>query len=83
MVARGSAPSAAAAGLYVADTNTRNVYFASAAQLRRYAGDVLVGTQLGARIFVIRPRGRGYEALELETDLPPASYNLEGATYVS
>ena len=82
VISRRSGPSAAAAGLYVADTNTRNVYFASAAQLRRYTGDVLVGTELGARFFVIRPHGRNYEALELGTDLPPASYNLEGAAYV-
>lgn len=81
-VAHGGASSAAAGGFYVADTNTRNAYFASAALLRRYAGDVLVGTELGARFFVIRPRGGSYQALELETDLPPASYNLEGATYV-
>jgi len=68
--------------LYIADTNTTNVYIASAAQLRRYTGDVLVGTELGARFFILRPRGRDYAALELETDLPPASYNLEGAAYV-
>jgi hypothetical protein len=83
VVPRGGAASAAAAGFYVTDTNTRNVYFASTAQLRRYAGDVLVGTELGARFFVVRPRGPAYDALELKTDLPPASYNLEGATYVA
>jgi hypothetical protein len=82
VIPRGGGHSAAAAGFYVADTNTRNVYFASAAQLRRYAGGVLVGTELGARFFVIRWRAGGYQTLELETDLPPASYNLEGAAYV-
>ncbi len=82
MVARRGRASAAAAGFYVTDTTTTNVYFASAAQLRRYTGDVLVGTELAARFFVLRPRGRDYEALELSTDLPPASYNLEGAAYV-
>jgi hypothetical protein len=82
VIARRGGRAAAAAGLYVADTNTRNVYLASASQLRRYAGDVLVGTELGARFFVIRPHGRSYDTLELGTDLPPASYNLEGAAYV-
>jgi hypothetical protein len=82
VIARGKASSAAAAGFYVADTNTRNVYVASAAQLRRYAGDVLVGTETAARFFVIRQRGTAYDALELPSDLPPASYNLEAATYV-
>ena len=82
VIARGGRRAAAAAGLYVADTTTRNVYFASAAQLHRYIGDVLVGTELAARFFVIRPHGRDYDVLELGTDLPPASYNLEGAAYV-
>jgi hypothetical protein len=77
-----AAAAAAAAGFYVADTNTRNVYFVSAAQLRRCAGDVLVGTETGARFFVVRPRGPAYDAIELPSDLPPTSYNLEAATYV-
>jgi hypothetical protein len=82
VIARHGRRAAAAAGVYVADTTSGNVYFASAAQLNRYTGDVLVGTELGARFFVIRPHGRDYDALELGTDLPPASYNLEGAVYV-
>ena len=62
VIARGGRRTAAAAGLYVADTSTRNVYFASAAQLHRYIGDVLIGTELAARFFVIRPHGRDYDA---------------------
>lgn len=72
----------AAPGFYVADTNTRNVYVAPAAQLASYVGSVLVGSELHARFWVVEPRGRGYAARELQTDLPPASYNLEGAVYV-
>jgi hypothetical protein len=34
------------------------------------------------RFFVIRPGGTTYDPIELATDLPPASYNLEAATYV-
>ena len=82
VIPRGRASSAAASGFYVADTNTTNVYLASAAPLRRYAGDVLVGTETGARFFIIRPRGTAYDTFELLSDLPPASYNLEAATYV-
>jgi hypothetical protein len=81
VIARAKA-SSAAAGFYVADTNTKNVYVTSATELRRYAGDVLVGTETGARFFIIRPRGTAYDAIELPNDLPPASYNLEAATYV-
>jgi hypothetical protein len=78
-----SASRRAAPGFYVADTNTKNVYFAPAAQLAAYVGDVLVGTELGARFFVITPHGAGYQTRELRTNLPNANYNLEGATYVS
>jgi hypothetical protein len=82
LIAPGGRRAAASSGLYVADTTTRNVYFASAAQLQRYIGDVLVASELAARFFVIRPHGRDYEVLELGTDLPAGSYNLEGAAYV-
>jgi hypothetical protein len=75
--------SGAAPGFYVADTNTKNVYFAPAAQLAPYVGNVLVGTELGARFFVITHNGVGYQTRELQTNLPNANYNLEGATYVS
>ena len=82
VIARHRGTSAAAPGFYVADTNTKNVYFASATQLRHYVGAVLVGTEIGARFFVVQRRGARYDVRELQTDLPPASYNLEAATYV-
>lgn len=81
MIARGRR-SGAAPGFYVADTNTKNVYFAPAAQLARYVGSVLIGTELGARFFAITHNGVGYQTRELRTNLPNANYNLEGATYV-
>jgi hypothetical protein len=49
---------AARAGLYVADTNTRNVYFARAAQLTPYRGAVIVGSELGAHFWILRPHGQ-------------------------
>jgi hypothetical protein len=72
----------AAPGLYVADTNTRNVYLASAEELARYAGSVIVGSELQARFWIITARGPRFVTRELKTDLPPAKYNLEGADYV-
>jgi sugar lactone lactonase YvrE len=78
----GGAAPAAAAGLYVADTATQKVYFVSASQLAAYAGDVVVGTEIKARFWYIRPRGRGFLTRELKTDLPAGTYNLEGAEYV-
>jgi hypothetical protein len=73
---------AARAGLYVADTNTRNVYFARAAQLAPYRGAVIVGSELGAHFWILRPHGHGFDLHELTTDLPSAKYNLEAAAYV-
>jgi hypothetical protein len=79
---RRGAKSAAAPGFYVSDTTTRNVYFAPATQLRRYAGSILVGTELKARFFVLRHTRSGYTTIALKNDLPPAEYNFEAATYV-
>jgi hypothetical protein len=79
---RRSATSTAASGFYVSDTTTRNVYFVASTQLRRYAGSVLVGTELNARFFVLQHTRRGYRTVALKHDLPPAEYNFEAATYV-
>jgi hypothetical protein len=70
-------------GVFVADTSTRNVYFASAAQLAAYRGDVLVGGELNAHFWILHMHNNRLVILELATDLPAAKYNLEGATYVS
>jgi len=68
--------------LYVADTNTRNVYFASAAELTAYRGDVIVGSELAGRFWILRLHGSRFGLHELTTDLPSAKYNLEAAAYV-
>jgi hypothetical protein len=74
--------SAATAGLYVADTNTRTIYFARAPQLAPYRGAVIIGSELKADFWILRPRGRRFQLLSLATDLPHATYNLEAASYV-
>jgi len=74
--------SAATAGLYLADTNTRTIYFARAAQLAPYRGAVIIGSELKADFWILRPRGRRFQLLSLATDLPHATYNLEAASYV-
>jgi hypothetical protein len=73
--------SVAPAGLYVADTNTRIVYLARAGQLAQYRGAVIVGSELGGRFWILRPHGKGFQLVELATDLPPVSHNLEAAAY--
>ena len=74
--------SAATAGLYLADTNTRTIYFARAAQLAPYRGAVIIGGELKADFWILRPRGRRFQLLKLASDLPPATYNFEAASYV-
>jgi hypothetical protein len=83
-VGRAVAPrGAATAGLYVADTNSKNVYLAPAAQLRRSAGSVLVGTEMTAHIWLVSPVGAGFRSVRLRTNLGGGPrWNLEGAAWV-
>ena len=51
------------AGLYVTDDLSGNTYFAPAAQLAAYAGDVLVGSEVGGRFWIVEPHGASFRAL--------------------
>ena len=77
-----SGSSNASRGWYVAGGPLRQVYFIAASELAPYTGAVLVGTEVKASFWVVRPRGRGFVTRKVETDLPPGTYNLEGADYV-
>jgi hypothetical protein len=70
-------------GLYVADTLSRDVFFAPAADLQPFAGDVVVGSELRGLFWVVRPRGSGFTVTPLATTLSGKHYNLEGASYVA
>ncbi len=78
----GHAKLAAQRGLYVTDTNSTNVFFASATSLARYAGDLIVGTELKAIFWAVAPHGRGFQARRIPMTPPGKNFNLEGATYV-
>ena len=72
-----------APGLYLADTTSMQVWFAPAAELRAFAGSVLVGTELTGQLWAIRPNGfGGFVALPAATDLPQHPWNFEGSTFV-
>jgi hypothetical protein len=73
-----------AAGLYLADTNSQNVYFTPASGLAAFAGDVIVGTEKpGAAFWIVRPVKSGFQAVALASDLPTTQvWNLEGGAYV-
>jgi hypothetical protein len=68
-------------GLYLTDTTTRAVQFAPASLFRPFRGQVVVGSELKALFWVIRPTPTGFAALQLATNFTGA-HNLEGATYV-
>jgi hypothetical protein len=72
-----------AAGLYLADTTSQDVFFAPASELAPFAGSVLVGSELSGELWIIRPAaGGGFETLPVTTDLTSKLYNLEGSCYV-
>jgi hypothetical protein len=71
-------------GLYITETFSGTVFFAAAAQLRRYTGNVIVGSEIKGWFWVVRPDGRRYRATRLRTNLHAAPvYNLEGAKFVA
>jgi hypothetical protein len=84
VLAPGMTPAAGQAqpGLYVTDTLSRNVFFAPASALTQYAGNVIVGSELHAIFWIVRPNGSGFSATKLSTNLNAKAYNLEGATYI-
>jgi hypothetical protein len=71
------------AGFYLTDTASHKVFLIPTAELARYAGDLIVGSELKALFWIVRPNGRGFQTLLLRTDLPTAAYNLEGGTYIA
>ncbi|HUY72248.1 MAG TPA: hypothetical protein VMV08_08390 [Gaiellaceae bacterium] len=73
-----------APGLYVGDTNSMAVYFAPASALAAFVGGVVVGSELGADFWTIKPnaRGTGFVVQQAAVHLPDGNPNLEGAAYV-
>jgi len=77
-----------APGLYLADTNSKAVWFTPAAGLKPYIGSVVVATEKppdnSAHIWIVRPNGTGFQTVELPSDLPSpsASWNFESAAYI-
>lgn len=74
---------AAPRGLYVTDTASHRVFFAHAAQLTPYVGDLIVGSELKALFWIVQPHGRGVRTFQVPVTLPGTSFNLEGSAYVA
>lgn len=87
VIGRGDAPRGAASpGLYLADTTSQNAWFVPAAQLKAYAGAVIVGAEKTAHLWIVRPSqsGAGFSRLRVPSNLDATStWNLEGAAYVA
>jgi hypothetical protein len=77
-----SGAGAVAAGLYVTDTLSHDVFFAPGAPLSGYVGDAIVGSELKGMWWVIRPLAKGFQVIPVQTNLHAKQYNLEGAIYV-
>jgi len=75
-------PPGPAPGLYLADTASRQIWFAPASAFDELTGRVLVGTELTGDFWLLEPSGAGFDALPFATDLPRQPWNLEGSSYV-
>jgi hypothetical protein len=71
-----------APGLYMADWESHNVFYASARGLQPYAGSVFLATERHGYMYVLRFTGKSYRLLPLSTNLTAPNYNMEGAVYI-
>lgn len=69
-------------GLYITDTNSTNIFVAPASLLRASAGSIIVGSEIRALFWSVRPTVSGFRVRPLPWHLPGSHFNLEGATYV-
>jgi ABC-type nitrate/sulfonate/bicarbonate transport system substrate-binding protein len=68
-------------GLYVSDPATHAVQFAPASSFASLRGQVVVGTEVKALFWVLRPSGTGFAVVPLATNFTDG-HDLEGATYI-
>jgi hypothetical protein len=71
------------AGLYVTNDINPDVYFAPAAELAAYTGDVIVGSEDHAHFWIVEPRGGGFAVLPVRHTLRGGKYSLEGCVFVA
>jgi hypothetical protein len=72
-----------AAGLYVTNDINPYVYFAPAAQLAAYVGDLIVGSEDHAHFWIVEPRASGFVEIPVRHSLRGGKYALEGCVFVS
>ena len=73
-------------GLYLSDTFSTNVYRIPAAAVHRYAGELIVGTEVHGLFYAVKPHGSAFTTRRIGVTVPAPpdgqQLNLEGATYV-
>lgn len=75
-------PGSARPGFYFGDYNSGNVYYAPAASLKPYVGDVIVSAEEHAWFWLLKPNGRGFKTQRIPTNLPTKDWSIEGTAYV-
>jgi hypothetical protein len=70
-------------GLYITETLSGNVFRAAAGPLRRYTGNVIVGSEIKGWFWVVRPTGGATARHGCGRTSARRLYNLEGAKYVA
>ena len=64
------------------DDTTGYTYLAPASELAPFAGDVIVGTEVKARFWIVEPRGKSFVTIPVRHNLRGGHYSLEAALYV-
>jgi hypothetical protein len=78
-----AASGAPPAGLYVTNDINQDLYFAAAAQLTPFTGDLIVGSENKAQFWIVEPKGSRFGLLRLRHNLRGKNYSLEGCIYIA
>jgi hypothetical protein len=71
-----------APGIYMSDDTTGDIYYVSASQLARFAGDLFVATERDGHFWIFAPDGDGVRAVAVANTLRHGGHGLEGAIYI-
>jgi hypothetical protein len=71
-----------APGVYITDDLSQDIYYVSASQLARFAGDLFVVTEVKGRMWVVEPSGSGVRAMEVADTLRKKGHGIEQAILI-
>jgi hypothetical protein len=73
---------APAAGFYLTEDLSGFVYFAPASDFARFAGNVLVGTELTGRFYVVSPSGSHFKLTPFRSNVHGTKFGFEAGIFV-